>query len=374
MNEVSAPSADAARARIEKARAKRKLHTIDGLRGLAAAVIVLSHTRGLVPSLGAASSYLAVDLFFLLGGFIISFVYDDRFRSGMRPLEFIRVRLIRLYPLYALTSFLSAALFALQIATGPSHWTWPSLGVAVVAGALILPSVPPSGIATIFPLNGPAWSLFYMLLANLLYAAAFPFLTLRRLVFIVGIGLIAITATVAVFGRLSGGAMIGYPELYTSGWARVGFSFFAGVLLCRMYQSRRLPRPWLRNAWVVLAVVACFLFVDPGAARPFYDLLLVVVVFPVVLVSAVQVEPRRFLSAFTFLGVISYPLYATHDVFLRLMYGSVKVFGISEIPVPTPLFALAFLGCLSGVGWYLDRFFDQPVRKWLWARTRRERR
>jgi peptidoglycan/LPS O-acetylase OafA/YrhL len=322
--------------------------------------------------LGVPSAYLAVDLFFLMSGFIISFVYDDRFRCGMRPMVFMRARLMRLYPLYALGTFLSAASIAVQMIVSPTYWSWASLAGAVAAGALMLPSVPPSGVTTIFPLNGPAWSLFYEMLANMVYAAIFPVLTLRRLIMLVVLGFFAVALSAYFFGSLSGGALVGYPDVYTGGLVRVWFSFFAGVLLCRIYRSGHLPKVRMQGAWLLPASVACLFFVDPVEARPVYDLMLVVVVFPLLVALAVQVEPRRGVRAFTFLGVVSYPIYATHELCLKLLDRSLKSLGDIEIPISAPMFALALLAVLSLIGWYLDRLFDQPVRRWLTARATRQ--
>ncbi|MFX5999031.1 hypothetical protein ABTF05_21860, partial [Acinetobacter baumannii] len=48
------------------------------------------------------SSYLAVDLFFLLSGVVLCRSYESRLLNGMRLGAFLRIRLLRLYPLYFL--------------------------------------------------------------------------------------------------------------------------------------------------------------------------------------------------------------------------------------------------------------------------------
>ena len=76
---------------------------LDGLRGVAALVVIWYHVFE-----GFAASpvdqrfnhgYLAVDFFFILSGFVVGYAYDDRWKR--RTLSFggfIKRRLIRLHP------------------------------------------------------------------------------------------------------------------------------------------------------------------------------------------------------------------------------------------------------------------------------------
>jgi len=66
------------------------------------------------------SGYLAVDLFFLLSGFVIANAYDQRFDAGWKVIEFARVRLIRLYPLYLLALLIGATKLLVQLHVGVS--------------------------------------------------------------------------------------------------------------------------------------------------------------------------------------------------------------------------------------------------------------
>src|SRR5580698_5736841 len=85
---------------------RRKYHTLDGIRGAAALMVLMRHAGfyfgGLGLYLSKGESYLAVDLFFVLSGFVISEAYDGRLVEGLSPLEFMKIRVIRLYPLYLL--------------------------------------------------------------------------------------------------------------------------------------------------------------------------------------------------------------------------------------------------------------------------------
>lgn len=56
--------------------------TLDGMRGIAALIVVMFHFDGIFP-ISAKGGYLAVDLFFMLSGFVLAAVYVPRFQRGM---------------------------------------------------------------------------------------------------------------------------------------------------------------------------------------------------------------------------------------------------------------------------------------------------
>ncbi len=76
---------------------------LDGLRGVAAVLVMLYHIgEGFATSPVDQSvnhGYLAVDFFFILSGFVIGYAYDDRWDIGLTVKDFLRRRLIRLHPM-----------------------------------------------------------------------------------------------------------------------------------------------------------------------------------------------------------------------------------------------------------------------------------
>lgn len=81
---------------------RRAFHTLDGLRGIAALLVVSRHVGQLSPGIELPKAFLAVDLFFLLSGFAIAYAYDDRLTQPGFIGKFLSIKLIRLYPLYFL--------------------------------------------------------------------------------------------------------------------------------------------------------------------------------------------------------------------------------------------------------------------------------
>ena len=80
---------------------KPHFQILDGLRGVAALLVVIFHLFEAVYPVPADNpvhhGYLAVDFFFLLSGFVVGYAYDDRW-GRMRIKDFFKIRLVRLHP------------------------------------------------------------------------------------------------------------------------------------------------------------------------------------------------------------------------------------------------------------------------------------
>lgn len=176
---------------------------LDGLRGVAALIVVCYHVfEGFATSPVTQTvnhGYLAVDFFFILSGFVIGYAYDDRW-GKMNMRGFFRRRLIRLHPMVVMGAAIGAATFLLG---GGVNWSHEKIATSTVMllmlmTMLMIPTVPGAstdvrGYGEMFPLNGPAWSLFFEYIGNILYAVAIHRLSkraLRILVGLLGVGLV----------------------------------------------------------------------------------------------------------------------------------------------------------------------------------------
>jgi peptidoglycan/LPS O-acetylase OafA/YrhL len=100
-----------------------RIQSLDGLRGIAAiavmefhfAIFFLPQARlfDILPGLHRA--YLAVDLFFLISGFVMAHVYGQQLALDLRGhwLKFGIARFARLYPLFAVTTLFMMIIFVL---------------------------------------------------------------------------------------------------------------------------------------------------------------------------------------------------------------------------------------------------------------------
>lgn len=82
---------------------------LESLRGLAAVMVVIYHSpfyfqHPSVPLIN--NSYLFVDLFFVLSGFVMAYAYGDKITRGLGFGQYVALRLGRLYPLHLFTLML----------------------------------------------------------------------------------------------------------------------------------------------------------------------------------------------------------------------------------------------------------------------------
>ena len=174
---------------------------LDGLRGVAALLVVFYHIfEGLSFAAGGTlittinHGYLAVDFFFILSGFVIGYAYDDRLGKTMSLGNFFKRRLIRLHPMIVMGAVIGAVTFCIQ---GSVQWDGTKIATSMVMLALLcamffIPAVPGvryevRGNGEMFPLNGPSWSLFFEYIGNILYALFIHRLSKKALVAILRI-------------------------------------------------------------------------------------------------------------------------------------------------------------------------------------------
>jgi peptidoglycan/LPS O-acetylase OafA/YrhL len=191
---------------------KDDLPTLTGIRGLAAVAIVLHHYR--VP--GFEVGWLAVDVFFVLSGFVLSHVYRDGVSRG----TFLWARFARTWPTHLVaTTMVGAVMIAYQV--------MPSAGFGHLVANLLLVGL----------LVGPTWSLIVEWYAYLLMAAFGPLPAARR---VPGWATLAIGAAVGLAGVALGGA----GPVFDLGHVARGLGWFlAGIGLYRLGWRPR--RVWL---------------------------------------------------------------------------------------------------------------------------------
>lgn len=326
---------------------------LDALRGLAALLVLAYHARGLaLPREILSHGYLAVDLFFVISGFVLARAYDGALADGA-GCAFMLKRLKRLYPMAALGLFLGATLWLIGGKDPASVALLLSLGLLFV---------PFTAGRDVFPLNGPQWSLMWELASNLVYALVAPWLSTRRLVALVLVGAAAHITLVISQGTGSLG-----PEggAWWMGAPRAVYGFFAGVLAARLVMAGRSLVPAAPIVPILAVVVLTLTPPVPETGRAVFDLFAGLVLFPAIVASAAQATVGRLRPALDALAGLSYALYALHIP---------VVMGLAEVTRTMPdgnvrwsLNALAFPLAL-GLAWAAHRWFEP------WAARRLDRK
>ena len=346
---------------------------LDGIRGVAALFIVHRHAEALFGK-STASSYLAVDLFFALSGFVLAHAYSMKLRERtITPGFFMKARLARLYPLYGLALALMTAYFICLYVLGlptpiddlhrlidPGE-----LAFALVTGLLFLPAPFTLTLNGALFLVSPAWSLFNELVVNAVYARWGIRATTKQTIMILALSAIVLMVAAAEFGRLHAGFR--WNEMY-AGMGRVFFSFFAGVLIYRF--RNRLPELKPIRAVLCLALVCVVLAVPVSRElRPFFDLTIVLFVWPLLLFVASKTVPGRWTGVLSgFLGTASYAVYVLHIPLLA--WTEFLVPGVHGDNIALPA-GIVFLIATTFLSWYPTVHYDQPLQKWLKTRLKK---
>ena len=347
-----------------------RFYALHLLRGVAAILVMLLHLHGYLsnePNF-VASGHLAVDLFFLLSGYVIAYAYEAKLRAGLSYRSFIAARLVRLAPLYLLSVLFAALAVCVAILDyGFGVYSRLHLIVTFAFSTLLVPT--PPALSTfpdiLFPQNGPAWSLFFELLVNFAYGAIGVQLGRRALLAVTALSGAALIATAFWYGTLEGGATwLTYPAAVP----RVVFSFSLGVFI-----FRHLRQPVIRSRWVlpilILIMTTTVLVYDPGdRLRPFYNLAAVMIVWPatVALFATVQFG-RLWTGISSSLGEASYGVYVMHTPVLNL------VVAISEWMTRTKwaghglVFAACSLMAAISLSSFINALYDRPMRRALAA-------
>jgi len=340
-----------------------RFEALDGLRGLAAIAVMLFHYGEHNGLHWLPSAWVAVDLFFVLSGFVIAHSYAARLRAGMSLGDFMAVRWLRLGPLYLVGLALGAAALAVTMSLGRAgHVTAPEALSAAGLDLLWLPYLnhvawPFGGEVVrgpVFPLNIPAWSLFFEAIVNLLFVAhvkRFGRSAGVALVAVSGVVFIAITLRLGVINPgWSGGTLVyGFP--------RVIFEFFLGALIFELKLHERRIGPWLTGL-AATTLFASFLSTNVKAAL--LDAWFVVPL-AVIAVAGLRVRgPARGLCHW--LGDISYPLYIVHYPLFQLAY---ELFRLREVDPKLQVASVSLLAI--AIAWLLVGA-DRRVRVWLLKR------
>ncbi|QUD90078.1 acyltransferase family protein [Phenylobacterium montanum] len=350
---------------MDKAPARRAFQTLDGLRGVGAFLVVMRHVGFLFGPIRVPESFLAVDLFYLVSGFVVAHAYGQRLERGGFFWEFVRTRLIRLYPLYAVGLLLGVAVATIAVVTDPRGWWNPvRLAEAIATGLFMIPLFP--GLkANGSSLDGPVWTLLPELVANFLYAAAARFMKTGVLLAIIAVGAAGVVAAELRYDSLD----VGFNA--TDQWAalaRVTFSFFMGVLVFRFFGEREQKSELA--AWVAMAALTAILAWRPSNhATAMFELAVVLFGFPALLIAAARFEPGAWTGRlFSHVGLVSYGVYIVHQPIGNLIRVALKHGPRVPADWRALLIGALFLLFLVWFATWLDRRVDAPVRRWLRAR------
>jgi peptidoglycan/LPS O-acetylase OafA/YrhL len=297
-----------------------RFHFLDALRGLAAILVVLWHAPANLYSRAGHSNFMAVDFFFCLSGFVVSFSYEHRLEAGFRFRDFAAARLIRLYPTYLIAAVLGVALYlVLSLHQGKLPVDGNIFSWVVLTQLLLLPDYFFRITVFLFPFDYPAWSLFFELLSNFIYGLMVK-LKSHRVPYLLAI---AIASLLPLLSSRNSTEFFyigstNNPHLFFLGLCRVMLSFVLGVLTLRLFRNEKwlvLPVKHRPITALIIAMTLTLLLQSPLGFlhTDIMRLIDIVLLFPcIVYVGAHTKVPESWTSTCALLGELSFPIYLLH--------------------------------------------------------------
>ena len=375
---------------------KPHYNILDGLRGAAALMVVWYHVfEGFAFAEGMNGveggglinvfnhGYLAVDFFFMLSGFVISYAYDDRW-NRMSLSDFFKRRLVRLHPMIVMGAIIGLTTFLLQ---GGVKWDGsitPATGVvlAFLLTCCFIPAIPGAlhevrGNGEMFPLNGPSWSLFFEYIGNICYALFIRRLSTKALSWlVVALGVVYIWFSV---GNVSGyesvgvGWTLGDSVNIFGGFLRMMFPFSLGMLLARNFKPMKVRGIF----WIAIVVllglfsVPFFPSVDGICVNGIYEMCCIMIAFPALvwLGASGVTSDKASTGICKFLGDISYPLYIVHYPIMYLFYAWLIKNSLYTLADTWQVVAGVY-GLNVVLAYTTLKLYDEPVRCWLTSKLK----
>lgn len=322
--------------------------SLDGLRGVAALGVALFHW------LMSFYGYLAVDLFLVLSGFILThrYLYTTK---PVSALSFVSARIARLYPMHLFT--LAAYLFT-WLALSGSLPRYPDGTIFTLVQHLTLTQnigLNSNGLTW----NAPSWSISVEFWLNLLFFCCITRKTSSITLIILS------TASLVIIYRLTGHLDTHYQnyfEVLNSGLLRGWASFVLGIVTYRAWLKLRsitFPPTLLLGIELICVFAIAGLLYPRDSNTHALDIFAPYIFACTVLIVALNRSGLAQLFAkLKWLGTISYSIYLNQLFVLLLVGAAINYLGFSPAPL-APLYIIILL-VFSSITY---RFIEQPGKR-----------
>jgi peptidoglycan/LPS O-acetylase OafA/YrhL len=291
-----------------------------------------------------------VEFFFVLSGFIMIWCHWKDFGQPGKIAEFVKKRVIRIYPLVWFSTLVMVGLYLAMPGAGKSIYREP---------AVIIQSLALVGVNPFNAIDFPSWTLWH---ENVFYVFCALIIWRPR----VGGAMFAIwTALCLAVAFTSFDAETRFYAL-----APINVLFFFGAGLAVFLMRHRMPAPALSLyggliAFFVFGAACDLVLIDEGIQHAIFGLSATLIV-----AGAVELERSGRLvlpNWASTVGALSFPLYLTHMFVLPI---TAKALAATKlIPKAPPLLGLAvFILAAIGAAMIVRAYVDRPATRLLRAR------
>ncbi len=241
-----------------------------------------------------------------------------------------------------------------------------SIFLASIFAFAMLPLPRPAGhAASAFPLDGPLWSLTYEFLSNILYGLFAKYLTTRICLILLAPLIVALFFISYLLGGMNYGIDWGLGSVLAI--VRVLCPFLIGLVIYRLLDTSKFKTNLFQYI-VPIAFLAVLIL--PIADARLYAPIVICTVFPAIIVISAKCRDEGPLKkVFSWLGNLSYPIYALNQPVFRLLSVLAGALGIK----PGLVFAaISFVICVV-IAHIVLMVYDGPVRAFLTTKFGRPR-
>lgn len=358
--------------------------SLDSLRGICACAVVFYHmpTTGSIRTLPFfENSWLFVDFFFVLSGFVIAASYGDRLSRGFSISRFMALRLGRVYPLHlaVILGFLAMELAAMAIGRAPGA-RMPFTDTRTISSLVTNVTLTQIfGLDNRVTWNSPSWSIAAEVWTYLI--AAVGLATLRgRITYALWATVIAMPIVLALVGDQ------GLDRTYSMALPRCLYGFALGMIVFDIRRRLRTHRygvigSTIAELMAVVGTIAVVTLAPNGRLDllipPLFALVIFIFASDAGMVSkALSIRPARKI------GALSYSIYMVHVFVMgRFMDAAGLVGGKLGMKVTTTIFmqggmtkaltgpgampdvwALVCLCTIVAVAWITYEWIEIPFR------------
>lgn len=362
---------------------KHRFEVLDSFRGLAAVMIVLFHSQFYTdgtPNTFIRNSYIFVDFFFVLSGFVMAYAYLGKVSHGISFSKFIVKRFARLYPLHLFTllvwlPYIAVKTYLYQQGIGATDPGIENSPLTFIQNLLLL-----QGFSVSTSWNYPSWSIGVEFYTYILFFIAVHFMTshIRRFNAVIFV-FIATTAYVMLIAVLDDVSM--WKNIF-----RCVSEFFFGVTVYFLHYkySMTISKEWvatLLETLLLILTVYLVTYMNPENGLQYFTVLVFMAIVYLFAIQDIGCISRLLKKEFfRHLGKISYSIYMTHAIFVTGMYNiMIYVFkfqpgGVMGIPEGvlfsyTVLLDTILVVVVIGVSTLTYKYIEVPGQKYIKRRS-----
>lgn len=351
---------------LSPAKKSARYEALDGWRGVCAVLVVFYHMSfdGLITSTNfVKNSYLFVDFFFVLSGFVITNSYYSRTPEHFSTPVFILKRVARLWPLHIFVLSLYLSLELTQFLLLGQGFEPPREVASIPTNFFLIHAL---GMHQEVTWNGPSWSISVEMCAYLAFCVLIAINEKYRL----AIAVIAVALSLLVLLIASPGYI---DATYDFGFFRGISGFFFGYIIWRLRSNNAVNIPVY---FEIITLIAITIFVSTAGKGP------ITLMAPLIFGCAVYVFSNESgalsrtlrLPLIQSLGRWSYSIYLIHMFIVTLSNGAVRVIGpqigvinidsrfTSSIPFMMDAFTIAVTVIIIGFSAITYRLVETPGR------------